>query len=62
MVQLLYLYMTAGKTIVLTLRNFVGKVMSLLYNMLSRFVIGFLPRIKHLLISFVIVANIDHPY
>ena len=44
-------YMTTGKTIPLTRRTFVGKVMSLLFNMLSRLVIGFLPRSKHLLIS-----------
>ena len=43
--------MTTVKTIVLTRQNFVGKVMSLLFNMLSRMVIGFLPRSKHLLIS-----------
>ena len=43
--------MTTGKTIALTRRTFVGKVMSLLFNMLSRFVIAFLPRSKHLLIS-----------
>ena len=43
--------MTTGKTIALTRRTFVGKVMSLLFNMLSRLVIGFLPRSKHLLIS-----------
>ena len=40
-----------GKTIALTRRTFVGKVMSLLFNMLSRFVIAFLPKSKHLLIS-----------
>ena len=51
MVQLLYPYMTTGKTIALTRWIFVGKVMSLLFNMLSRFVIAFLPRRKHLLIS-----------
>ena len=51
MVQLSYPYMTTGKTIVLTRQIFVGKVMSLLFNMLSRFVIVFLPRSKHLLIS-----------
>ena len=51
MVQLLHLYMTIGKTIVLTMQAFVGKVMSLLCNMLSRFVIAFLPRSKCLLIS-----------
>ena len=49
--QLSYLYMTTGKTIVLTRRNLVGKVMSLLLNMLSRLVIAFLPRSKRLLIS-----------
>ena len=43
--------MTTGKTIALTRRTFVGKVMSLLFNMLSRLVIAFLPRSKHLLIS-----------
>ena len=43
--------MTTGKTIALTRWNFVGKVMSLLFNVLSRFVIAFLPRSKHLLIS-----------
>ena len=50
-VQLSYPYMTAGKTIALTRQTFVGKVMSLLLNMLSRLVITFLPRSKHLLIS-----------
>ena len=49
--QLSYPYMTTGKTIALTIWTFVGKVMSLLYNMLSRFVIAFLPRSKSLLIS-----------
>ena len=49
--QLLHPYMTTGKIIALTQWTFVGKVMSLLFNMLSRFVIGFLPRSKHLLIS-----------
>ena len=43
--------MTTGKTIALTRQTFVGKVMSLLFNMLSRLVIAFLPRSKHLLIS-----------
>ena len=51
MVQLSHPYMTTRKTIALTRRNFVGKVMSLLFNMLSRFVIAFLPRSKCLLIS-----------
>ena len=50
-VQLSYPYMTTGKTIALTRRTFVGKVMSLFSNMLSRLVITFLPRSKHLLIS-----------
>ena len=50
-VQLSYPYMTTGKTIPLTRWTFVGKVMSLLFNMLSRLVISFLPRSKHLLIS-----------
>ena len=51
MVQLSYQYMTTGKTIVLTRWTFVGKVMSLLFNMLSRFIIAFIPRSKYLLIS-----------
>ena len=51
MVQLSHLYMTTGKTIALTRWTFVGKVMSLLFNTLSRFVIAFLPKSKHLLIS-----------
>ena len=51
MVQLSHPYMTTGKTIALTIWTFVGKVMSLLFNMLSRLVIAFLPRSKHLLIS-----------
>ena len=51
MVQLSHSFLTTGKTIALTRRTFVGKVMSLLFNMLSRFVITFLPRSKHLLIS-----------
>ena len=50
-VQLSHPYMTTGKTIALTRRTFVGKVMSLLFNMLPRLVITFLPRSKHLLIS-----------
>ena len=50
-VQLSHPYMTTGKTIALTRRIFVGKVISLLLNMLSRYVITFLPRSKHLLIS-----------
>ena len=50
-VQLSHLYMTTGKTIPLTRWAFVGKVMSLLFNMQSRLVITFLPRSQHLLIS-----------
>ena len=50
-VQLSHLYMITGKTIALTRWTFVGKVMSLLWNMLSMLVITFLPRSKHLLIS-----------
>ena len=50
-VQLSHPYMTTGKTIALTKQTFVDKVMSLLFNMLSRLVITFLPRSKHLLIS-----------
>ena len=49
--QISHLYMTTGKTIALSIGIFVGKVMSLLLNMLSRFVIAFLPRTKRLLIS-----------
>ena len=50
-VQLSHPYMTTGKTIALTRWTFVGKVMSLLFNMLFRLIITFLPRSKHLLIS-----------
>ena len=49
-VQLSYLYMTTGKTIALTIQTFVSKVMSLLFHTLSKFIIAFLPRSKHLLI------------
>ena len=51
MIQPSHPYRTPGKTIVLTIGTIVGKVMSLLFNMLSRLVITFLPRSKHLLIS-----------
>ena len=51
LVQLSHSYMTTGKTIALTRQRFVGKVMSLLFNILSRLAIAFLPRGKHLLIS-----------
>ena len=50
-VQLSQLYMTGGKTTALTIWNFLGKVMSLLFNAISRFFIAFLPRSNHLLIS-----------
>ena len=50
-IQLSHRYVTTGKTIALTRQTFVDKVMSLLFNMLSRLVITFLPRSKHLLIS-----------
>ena len=50
-IQLSHPYMTTGKTIALTRQTFVGKVMSLLFNMLSRLVIAFLPRSQRLLIS-----------
>ena len=50
-VQLLHPYMTTGKTIALTRRTFIDKIMSLIFNMLSRLVITFVPRSKHLLIS-----------
>ena len=51
MVQLLNLYVTTRKTIVFTIRTFVGKMMSLLFNILSKFVIAFLSRSKSVLIS-----------
>ena len=51
MVEFSHLYMTTGKNHSLTIQTFVGKVMSLLFIMLSRFVTVFLPRIKQLLIS-----------
>ena len=51
MVQLSQLYMSTGKTVALTIWTFVGKVMSLLFNILSRFVIAFLPWSRHLLNS-----------
>ena len=50
MVQLLHPYMTTGKTMALSIQTFAGKVMSLLFNMLSRLVIAFLSRSKYLLI------------
>ena len=56
MVQLSHPYMTTGKTIALTIQTFVNKVMSLLFNMLSRFLIAFLPRNKCL--NFMAVVTI----
>ena len=63
MVQLAHPYMTTGKTIALTRGTYVGKVMTLLFNMLSRLVIAFLPRSKHLLISWLqsLYAVISEP-
>ena len=63
-VQLSHPYVTTGKTKALTRRTFVGKVVSLLYNMLSRLVITFLPRSKHLLISWLQSPSaviLEHP-
>ena len=58
-VQLSHPYMTTGKTIALTRQTFVGKVMSLLFNMLSRFVIAFIPRSKQrLLISWLQLPSV----
>ena len=57
MVQLSHPYMTTGKTIALTRQTFVGKVMSLLFNMLSSLVIAFLPRGKCLLISWLLSSS-----
>ena len=51
MIQFSHPYTTTGKTIALSILNFVGKVMPLLFDMLSKFVIAFLPSSKHLLIS-----------
>ena len=56
MVQLSHPYMPTGKAIALTRQTFVSRVMSLLFNMLSRLVIAFLPRSKHLLISMALVT------
>ena len=58
-VQLSHPYLTTGKTITLTRPTFVGKVMSLLFNMLSRLVIAFLPRSKHLLVSWAVTICSD---
>ena len=56
-VQLSHPYMTTGETITLTRWTFVGKIMSLLFNMLSRLVITFLPRSKHILISWQLLQS-----
>ena len=53
MVQVSHLYMTTGKALALTIQIFIDNVMPLLFNMLSKFVIAFLPRSKRLLISWV---------
>ena len=58
MVQLSHPYMTTGKTIALTIQTSVSKVMSLLFNMISRFVIAFLPKSKHLLISWLQLLSV----
>ena len=57
MVQILHPYITTGKNIALTRWTFVGKAMSVLFNILSRFVIAYLPRSKHLLISWLRSAS-----
>ena len=57
MVQLLHLYMTTGKIIALTIWTFVSKVISLLFNMLSRLLTAFLPRSKHLLMAAVTIYS-----
>ena len=62
MAQLSHPYMTARKTIALTRQIFVGKVMSLLYNMLFRFAIAFLPESKHLLISWMQLPSFPHSH
>ena len=59
-VQLSHPYMTTGKTIALTRQTFIGKVMSLLLNILSRLVITFLPRSKRLLISWLQLPAAEH--
>ena len=58
-VQLSHLYMATGKTIALTRQTFVGKVMSLLFNMLARLVITFLPRSKRLLLLLFMCASLN---
>ena len=60
-VQLSHPYMTTGKTIALTRQTFVGKLMSLLFNMLSRLAITFLPRSKCLLLSWLLISWLQSP-
>ena len=63
-VQLLHPYMTTGETRVLTRQTSIGKVMSLFFNMLSRLVLDFLPRSKHLLLSWLqspFAVNLEPP-
>ena len=62
MIQVSHLYMTTGKTTALTIQPFVGKMMSLLFNMLRKFVIAFLPRSKHLLIAWLWSPYAYAPY
>ena len=57
MVQLSHLYKITGKTMALTRWTFIGKMMSVLFNILSRFVIAFLPRSKHLLILWLLLCQ-----
>ena len=59
MVQLSHPYMTTGQTIAFTIQTFVGKVMSLLFNMFSTFIIAFLPRSKHLLVLAIVTICSD---
>ena len=59
MVQLAQMYMNTGKTMALTIQVFVSRVISLLFNTLSRFVIAFLPRSKRLLISAAVTVHSD---
>ena len=61
LVQLSHPYMTTRKTIALTTQTFVSKVMSLLFNMLSRLVIAFLPSIRHLLVSWLLSYTVYFP-
>ena len=62
MVQLPHLYMTNGKTVALTIYIFVGKVMSVLFHMLSRFVIAFPPRNKQASFKFIAAVTTDSDF